>query len=91
MIDVKKALLDPSTVFHKPDEIVENNELSREQKIEILRRWEYDVRELQVADEESMTAPRPERVTLDAVLEALRAVGAPADLERSAPTKQGGR
>jgi len=91
MIDVKKALLDPSTVFHKPDEIVENNELSREQKIEILRRWEYDVRELQVADEESMTAPRPERVTLDAVLEALRAVGAPADVERSAPTKQGGR
>jgi hypothetical protein len=91
MIDVKKALLDPSTVFHKPDEIVENNELSREEKIEILRRWEYDVRELQVADEESMTAPRPERVTLDAVLEALRAVGAPADLERSAPTKQGGR
>ena len=91
MIDVKKALLDPSTVFHKPDEIVENNELSREEKIEILRRWEYDVRELQVTDEESMTAPRPERVTLDAVLEALRAVGAPADLERSAPTKQGGR
>jgi len=91
MIDVKKALLDPSTVFHKPDEIVENNELSREQKIEILRRWEYDVRELQVADEESMTAPRPERVTLDAVIEALRAVGAPADVERSAPTKQGGR
>jgi hypothetical protein len=90
MIDVKKALLDPSTVFRDPAEIVESHELSREQKIQILRRWEYDVRELQVADEESMTAPRPERVTLDAVLQALRAVGAPADVERSAPTKQGG-
>jgi len=90
MIDVKKALHDPSTVFHKPDEIVENNELNREEKIEILRRWEYDVRELQVADEESMTAPRPERVTLDAVLQALRALSASPDPERSAPTKQGG-
>jgi hypothetical protein len=29
-------------------------------------------------------------VTLSAVLEALRAIGAPADMERSAPTKQGG-
>lgn len=90
MIDVKKALLDPSAVFGEPDEVVESKLLSREQKIEILRRWEYDVRELQVADEESMTAPRPERVTLDALLKALRAVGAPADMERTAPTKQGG-
>ncbi|HEY5543451.1 MAG TPA: hypothetical protein VIM04_09390 [Candidatus Binatia bacterium] len=90
MIDVKKALLDPSAVFREPDEVVESKLLNREQKIEILRRWEYDVRELQVADEESMTAPRPERVTLDAVLKALRAVGAPADMERTAPTKQGG-
>jgi hypothetical protein len=90
MIDVKKALLDPSAVFREPDEVVESKLLNREQKIEILRRWEYEVRELQVADEESMTAPRPERVTLDAVLKALRAVGAPADMERTAPTKQGG-
>jgi hypothetical protein len=90
MIDVKKALLDPTAVFRGPDEVVESNLLNREQKIEILRRWEYDVRELQVADEESMTAPRPERVTLDAVLKALRALGAPADMQRTAPTKQGG-
>jgi hypothetical protein len=90
MIDVKKALLDPSAVFREPDEVVESKLLNREQKIEILRRWDYEVRELQVADEESMTAPRPERVTLDAVLKALRAVGAPADMERTAPTKQGG-
>ena len=85
----KKLCLIPVR-FREPDEVVESKLLNREQKIEILRRWEYDVRELQVADEESMTAPRPERVTLDAVLKALRAVGAPADMERTAPTKQGG-
>jgi hypothetical protein len=90
MIDVKEALNNPATVFERPEEIVQNNELSREQKIEILRRWEYDARELQVADEESMTAPQAEPVTLQTILEALRALGAPADVEHSAPTKQGG-
>lgn len=90
MVDVKKALLNPSSVFKQPDDVVQSNELSRDQKIELLSRWEYDVRQLQVADEESMTAPRPEPVTLDAILKALRALGAPADVEHSAPTKQGG-
>ena len=46
------------------------------------------MRELQVAEEESMDGPQP--VTLDVVLSALRTLGAPADTERSAPTKQGG-
>jgi hypothetical protein len=88
MIDVSKALVDPGLVFKTPGEVVASNELSREQKIEILRRWEYDVRELQVAEEEGMEGPQP--VTLDAVLRALSSLGAPADNERSAPTKQGG-
>jgi hypothetical protein len=88
MIDVEKALLDPGLVFKTPTEVLANNELTRAQKIEILRRWEYDVRELQVADEEGMEGPEP--VTLDAVLDALRTLGAPEDTENSAPTKQGG-
>ena len=88
MIDVEKALLDPRLVFKTPGEVLANNELTRAQKIEILRRWEYDVRELQVADEEGMEGPEP--VTLDAVLDALRTLGAPEDTENSAPTKQGG-
>lgn len=88
MIDVEKALVDPTLVFKTPEEVLQRKDLSREQKIEILRRWEYDVRELQVAEDESMSGPQP--VTLDVVLNALRALGAPADTERSAPTKQGG-
>jgi hypothetical protein len=88
MIDVEKALLDPGSVFKTPGHVVANGELSREQKIKILRRWEYDARELQVAAEEGMEGPQP--VTLDAVLGALSALGAPADTERSAPTKHGG-
>ena len=88
MVDIEKALLDPGLVFKTPQELLANNELSREQKIEILRRWEYDVRQLQVAAEESMEGPQP--VALEDVLQALRAIGAAADPERSAPTKQGG-
>ena len=88
MIDVEKALLDPGLVFKTPDEVVTSDELSREQKIKILRRWEYDVRELEVAEEEGMKGPK--LVTLDAVLRALRSLDASPDIERSAPTKQGG-
>jgi hypothetical protein len=88
MVDIDKALVDPALVFKAPEEILANNELSREQKIKILQRWEYDVRELQVAEEEGMEGPQP--VTLDVVLRALRALGASPDTERSAPTKQGG-
>jgi hypothetical protein len=87
-LTLKKLYSNPGLVFKTPQELLENNELSRQQKIEILRRWEYDVRQLQVAAEESMEGPQP--VTLEAVLRALRAIGAPADPERSAPTKQGG-
>lgn len=88
MIDVEKAKLDPGLVFKTPAEVVANDELSREQKIDILQRWEYDARELQVAEDEGMEGPQ--QVTLAAVLGALRAIGAPTDTERSAPTKQGG-
>ena len=88
MIDFEKALLDPGLVFKKPSEVLAEKDLSREQKINILQKWEYDARELQVAEEEGMGGPQP--VSLDDVLRALRSLGAPADTERSAPTKQGG-
>jgi hypothetical protein len=91
MIDLKKALINPSAIFKDPQEIVETSDLSREQKIELLRRWEYDARALAVADEEGMAPADPQPVILDKILGALRSLGAPAEVEHSAPTKQGGR
>jgi hypothetical protein len=88
---INRALTNPSATFKRPQEVVESNDLSREQKIEALRRWEYDARELQVADEEGMAPAEPQPVILDAILNALRSLGAPADVEHSAPTKQGGK
>jgi hypothetical protein len=87
--EFEKALGDPGLVFKTPAEVTQKSDFSRDQKIQILRRWEYDVRELQVAEEESMTGPQP--VGLDAILAALRALGEAADLEHAAPTKQGGK
>jgi hypothetical protein len=51
MIDVTKAMLDPTKVFKEPKDVVASNELTRNQKIEIFRRWEFDARALEMAEE----------------------------------------
>ena len=86
MIDVNKAMLDPLTVFKDPKEVVANEELTRDQKIEILHRWEYDARQLEVAEEEAgMASDHPE--TFDLVVEALHTLGVERDTEHTPPTK----
>ncbi len=86
MIDVKKAMLDPTMVFKDPNEVVASDELTRDLKIEILRRWEYDAHQLEVAEEEAgMGVRRPE--LLDQVIQALHTLGAERDTEHTPPTK----
>ena len=86
MIDVNKAMLDPTMVFEDPMNVVANVELTRDQKIEILRRWEYDARQLEVAEEEAgMAVRRPEM--FDRVLQALHTLGVERDIEHTPPTK----
>ena len=43
-IELKRARLVPSSVFTSPDAVVRSADLSRAQKIQILRRWEFDAR-----------------------------------------------
>ncbi len=88
-IDLRKAMLDPTAVFRGPEDVLQRDELTREQKIEILRRWEYDALELQVAEEENMGSEQSSDI-LDRVLHALRALNAGPDPEHSPPTKRGG-
>ncbi len=86
MIDVKQAMLDPTMVFKDPTDVVANEDLSRDQKIEILRRWEYDARQLEVAEEEAgMAVRRPDM--FDRVVKALHTLGAERDTEHRPPTK----
>lgn len=84
------AKLDPTSVFHSPAEVVDREDLSDAEKIELLRRWEYDARELEVAEEENMRADRPDSDILDEVLDCLRALNASHDPDQLAPTKQSG-
>ncbi len=86
MIDLKKAMLAPTMVFKDPKDVVANVELTRDQKIEILRRWEYDARQLEVAEEEAgMAVRRPDM--FDRVVQALHTLGAERDTEHTPPTK----
>ena len=86
MVLPKKALLDPTMTYTNPIEVVADASLTREQKIEILRSWEYDARALEIAEEEAgMYVSRPEM--FDLVINALRTIGAKRDIEHTPPTK----
>lgn len=78
-----------SRIYCDPGAVVDDQCLSLERKVEILKRWEYDARELQVAKEEGLSAEAPDG-QFDAVLLAMHRLGARPNIERSAPTKQGG-
>ncbi len=86
MIDVTKAMLDPTKVFKEPKDVVASNELTHNQKIEILRRWEFDARALEMAEEEAGTAILGPEM-FDRVVQALHALGAERDTEHGPPTK----
>jgi hypothetical protein len=43
-LELKRARLVPSSMFASPDAVVRSADLSRAQKIQILRRWEFDAR-----------------------------------------------
>jgi len=86
-INYDEALLNPAAAFETPEAVLAQEGLSKEQKIEILRRWEYDASEDAVAEEEGMQAERPlilRRVAL--ALEELTGGTTP----HKAPTKQDG-
>ena len=87
-IDYQKALLDPASSFVSPEALVDRADLTREQKIELLRRWEYDASEVAVAEEEGMVGDQP--LMLRRVLLALERLTGDVDVQHSPPTKQEG-
>ncbi len=87
-VNLEEALLDPASVFEKPEEVRDHTELTKAQKIEILRRWEFAENEVAVAEEEGMVDGNPP--ILHRVLVALEELGAHVDTEHSSPNKLGG-
>ena len=86
-MNIEQAMTDPTRVFSNPGEVIHEQSLTRDQKIKILRRWEYDARELEVAEEENMGGGPPS--VLSDILVALHRLGSEVDPEFSPPTKQG--
>ena len=84
----ERALLDPQAIFDMPERVLTEPSLTKEQKIEILRRWEYNAAEEAVALEEGM--PGEESDILQLVLIALGELTGPLDLEHTSPSKQHG-
>jgi phage portal protein BeeE len=89
------ALTDVAKVFADPKDIIGAEDLSQQQKVKLLRQWEFDLRENLVASEENMTAETtPEGHSaelLRGVRKALISMGAVDHKDESAaPTKTGG-
>ncbi len=59
MTYIEKALADPSSVYKVPKEVLSDTELTEDQKLEVLRQWEFDAREILMADEENMVGDSP--------------------------------
>ena len=86
--DMDQALLDPGSIFGSPEAVLQSGSLSDEQKIEILRRWEYDASENCVAVEEGM--PDGETDLLRRILLALGQLTGGIYSRSLGPTKQHG-
>ena len=86
--DVERAMNDPEAEFGTPEAVLENTHLTKDQKFEILRRWEYDQSEIAVAEEEGM--PGGEPALLARIYHALQILTGGLDVEHTPPTKQGG-
>ena len=87
-MDYEKALLNPAKEFVSPRDVIAEQSLTQDQKIQVLRRWEYDALELEVAEEENMGGDSSS--ILSEVLDALHSLNAKVDTEHTPPTKQGG-
>lgn len=59
MSDFDKAMRDPSKAYSLPKDILEDDTLDQDQKIKILKQWEFDAHNLMVAEEENMPGDAP--------------------------------
>ena len=87
--ELNKVLLDPAASFRSPADVLASEAFDRQDKIEILRRWEYDAVEMSVASDEGMTGPNGAEL-LQQIVSALRELSGDIDTDHTPPTKQGG-
>lgn len=86
--DLDRFLLDLGSTYRRPEDVIGDPRLRRQQKIEILCRWAYDAAELAVAEEEGMNGG--EASNLHGVLNALVSITGGFDAEQTVPAKHAG-
>ena len=59
MPNFNEALRNPSSVYRYPKDVLEDEVLADEEKMQILQRWKLDAHELLVAEEENMAGDGP--------------------------------
>lgn len=88
----QQALGDVSRIFRTPRAVLEATDLTKQQKVDLLKQWETDLRLLMVASEENMTGDTPGRTAelLRQVLDSLQQLGVLEGQAGTAPNKSGG-
>jgi hypothetical protein len=82
---LKQALVNPAAVFAEPKEVVVNPTFSRQQKIDVLRRWEHDTRLFEASAKERLTDAS--EALLGEILESLHELDYWPDLEHPSSNK----
>jgi hypothetical protein len=54
-VDLNAVMADPTAFFAQPQDVLKDERFSREIKLKILRQWERDAHNLEVADNEGMS------------------------------------
>ena len=83
----KNPLINPADFYSEPNEVLQDASLTQEQKKKILKQWECDARQLEVAEEENMAGNAPSM--LRDVLTAIVKLDAGGVSEQGPTTKQG--
>lgn len=80
--------LNPAGAYGHPDEVLNDQSLTRDQRIEVLREWHYDALRLQDSAAENMTGGEPDQ--LQSVTNALLKLGVSpaAEADPHAPKKE---
>jgi hypothetical protein len=86
-MSIEKALKNPADVYNDPNQVLQDASLTREEKIKIMKQWEYDARILEVAEEENMAGGKPS--LLRDVRKALIELEGGGTMDDSVKTKQG--
>ena len=66
--DFDFVMQDPASYYRRPSEILEDPQLSRDERLKLLEEWQMDISLKLTADEEGMTPPHPRDSAKDAVL-----------------------